>query len=87
MIRQLNLYKQENDYVLKENESDKQLFIKKKVIVGKELYDAFYNDTKIDYTYQLNTELTDKKDKIIFKQLVELFSKIDEEIQKLQENE
>lgn len=66
---------------MKEDESAK-IQITNMIINGEELYDTFYSKINEKIEYKIVTELTESQDIIIYKQLQELFKKIDFEVNK-----
>lgn len=49
-------------------------------ITGKDFFEKFYKNQTFPLSYVLKTECNDKADNIIFNQLKDLFSKVDQEI-------
>ena len=78
MKKQLILTKTDDDYILtEENSKENSIKIIKKVINGEEIYNSFYSNVNEKIQYSIETNLSDSEDKIILKQLSDLFKKID----------
>lgn len=75
MKKQLILEKQNDDYILKSvSDGTKQILIKNKAIEGEKIYSNFYINIDSNIQYEITTQLSENKDKIIFNQLKTLIS-------------
>lgn len=86
MEKKLKLIKRGSDYVLISDDSDVEIVIKDLKIDSKDIYDKLLKDTASSnesYKFVIETELVEKEDKIIYSQLLTLFSKIEEALNKL----
>lgn len=89
MEKKLKLTKKELGYVLISDNPDVKILIKDLKIDSKDIYDKLLKDTAPSnepYKFVIETELTEKEDKIVFDQLSTLFSKIEEALNKLVTN-
>lgn len=81
MKKKLNFNKKENKYFIESGDICIEIIEKK--ISMEEVYNKIYSNVSFDddeCKIELETELLEKEDKIIFRQLQQLFSKIDNEI-------
>lgn len=86
MEKKLKLIKRGSDYVLISDDSDVEIVIKDLKIDSKDIYDKLLKDTASSnesYKFVIEKELVEKEDKIIYSQLLTLFSKIEEALNKL----
>ena len=85
MKKKLVLNKSNNNYIIEIDNGEKYIEIINKKIKGKEIFDKVYQDfIESDdlCDVEITTELTEKKDQIIFQQLKNLFEKINAEVNK-----
>ena len=81
MKKTLVLTKDDKVYklTLKGSESS-VVYIRKNIINGEDIYNAFYKDTKNSCDTDIETALSEQSDRIIKDQLEQLFKSIDNEI-------
>ena len=84
---QLEFRALDNVYEILENNSLLFTISKKELkIDGKQFFEVFYKNKDTAPSYTLKTECKDKNDQIIFKQVKDLFSKINKNVESLNAN-
>ena len=83
MKRTLVLTKDNSDYLLTlKDDVNATVHIRKNVINGEDIYNAFYRNTTNSCDTDIETALSEQSDRIIKDQLEQLFKSIDNEINK-----